>query len=104
MNPYASHPSSLLFAGRSLARHRRLIYEMIKREVVGRYRGAALGLLWSFFTPVLMLAVYTFVFGVVFKSRWAGSVGSQSQFAVILFAGMMVFVVQAALKRRTPSA
>lgn len=102
MNPYASHPSSLLFAGRSLARHRRLIYEMIKREVVGRYRGAALGLLWSFFTPVLMLAVYTFVFGVVFKSRWAGSVGSQSQFAVILFAGMMVFNLFAECINRAP--
>lgn len=102
MNPYASHPSSLLFAGRSLARHWRLIYEMIKREVVGRYRGAVMGLLWSFFTPVLMLVVYTFVFGVVFKSRWVGSTGSQSQFAVILFAGMMVFNLFAECINRSP--
>lgn len=98
-----THPSNLLFASRSLARHRRLIYEMTKREVVGRYRGAVMGLLWSFFTPVLMLAVYTFVFGVVFKSRWVGSSSSQSEFAVVLFAGMMVFNLFAECINRAPS-
>lgn len=85
-----------------MAKHWRLIYEMTKREVVGRYRGAMMGLLWSFFTPVLMLVVYTFVFGVVFKSRWVGGTSSQSEFAVVLFAGMMVFNLFAECINRAP--
>jgi len=42
---------------------------MSKREVVGRYRGSVMGLAWSFFNPLLMLIIYTFVFSVVFKIR-----------------------------------
>ena len=54
----------------SFWRHRHLILQMTKRDVVGRYRGSLLGLAWSFLTPLIMLAVYTFLFGVVFKARW----------------------------------
>lgn len=64
---------------------------MVRREVVGRYRGSIFGVLWSFFTPVLMLLVYTFVFSVVFQSRWAGGTGSKAEFAIVLFVGLMVF-------------
>lgn len=72
-----------------------LLKSLVWREVVGRYRGSTLGLLWSLLTPLLMLAVYTFVFGVVLKSRWAVIEGSPSgastaEFAVILFAGLVV--------------
>lgn len=54
----------------SLWRNRQLIFALTKREVVGRYRGSVMGLAWSFFNPILMLLVYTFVFSVVFKARW----------------------------------
>src|SRR5262249_40442511 len=54
----------------SLWRHRDLVWQMTKREVVGRYRGSVLGLLWSFVHPLVMLAIYTFVFGVVLQARW----------------------------------
>lgn len=64
---------------------------MCRREVVGRYRGSMMGIAWSFFHPILMLVVYTFVFSVVFKARWGVSQGeTQADFAVILFAGMIV--------------
>ncbi len=43
---------------------------MAQREVLGRYKGSFMGLAWSFLTPLLMLAVYTFIFSVVFKARW----------------------------------
>lgn len=46
----------------SVARNASLIWQMTKREVVGRYRGSVFGLAWSFFNPLLMLAVYSFVF------------------------------------------
>jgi len=53
-----------------MRRHRTVIGQMSKREVVGRYRGSVMGLAWSFFNPLLMLIIYTFVFSVVFKARW----------------------------------
>ncbi|KKW49655.1 ABC transporter permease [Pantoea ananatis] len=71
--------------------HRQLIYQMTKREITSRYRGSALGMLWSFINPLLMLIVYTFVFSVVFKAKWPGTAEeSKSQFAIILFAGMII--------------
>ena len=54
-------------------RHRELLAAMIKRDVVGRYRGSIMGIAWSFFNPLLMLVIYTFVFSVVFKSKWGGA-------------------------------
>ena len=66
---------------------RGLIWEMTKRDVIGRYRGSAMGILWSFLNPILMLTVYTFVFNVVFRARWGGEDSSKIEFAIILFVG-----------------
>ena len=55
----------------SFWRNRELIWQMTRREVVGRYKGSVMGLAWSFLNPVFMLVVYTFVFSVVFKARWS---------------------------------
>ena len=75
----------------SLQLNFRLILRMIKREIIGRYRGSFLGLLWSFITPVLMLAIYTFVFSFVFKARWGQEHTDQYEFALILFTGLIVY-------------
>lgn len=75
---------------------------MAKREVVGRYRGSVMGLLWSFFNPVLMLAIYTFVFSVVFKARWGVDRGSKVEFAIALFAGIIVHGLFAECATRAP--
>ena len=82
---------------------RNLILEMTKREVVGRYRGSLLGLLWSFFNPVLMLTIYTFVFSFVFKARWGDGGESRFEFALILFSGLIVFNLFAECINRAPS-
>jgi lipopolysaccharide transport system permease protein len=64
---------------------------MSKREVIGRYRGSVMGLAWSFFNPLLMLVIYTFVFSVVFKARWGlGTDDSRTSFAILLFVGLIV--------------
>ena len=104
INPHASQPTSPLALCKSLWRNRQLIIQMIKREVVGRYKGSVMGLTWSFFNPVFMLTVYTFVFSVVFKSRWGGN-GDESkmQFAVVLFVGMIVHGLFAEVLNRAPS-
>lgn len=91
MNPHASRLISPKTLFQSLMLNRSLIYNLVKREVVGRYRGSAMGLMWSFFNPLLMLAVYTFVFSVVFQTRWVGGTGSKTEFALVLFSGLMIF-------------
>ncbi len=84
-------------------RHRYLIWQMTRREVVGRYRGSLLGLLWSFFHPLLMLAVYTFVFSVVFQARWSvGNGRDRTEFAIVLFAGLIFFNLFAEIVNRSP--
>ena len=75
----------------SLWRNRQLLGQLTRREVLGRYRGSLMGLAWSFFNPLLMLAVYTFVFSVVFNARWGtGEPTSRVQFALVLFVGVIV--------------
>jgi len=86
----------------TLWRNQDLIKTLIKREVIGRYRGSVLGILWSFFNPVFMLTVYTFVFSVIFKARWNGGGDSKTEFALILFAGLMVFNLFAECVNRSP--
>ena len=77
---------------------------MVRREVVGRYRGSMMGLLWSFLNPILMLAVYTFVFSEVFKAKWGtGSDETKADFALILFVGMIVHGIFAECVNRAPS-
>lgn len=84
-------------------RHSNLIKTSAKREVVGRYNGSILGLLWSFFNPLFMLAVYTFIFSEVFKARWGTSNGSKAEFALILFTGLIIFNLFAECINRAPT-
>lgn len=103
MNPHGAHraaPGDLIA---SLWRHRELIGKLIRHEIAGRYRGSVLGLGWSLITPILMLAVYTFVFSFVFKARWGEGAGaSRTEFAVILFVGLIVYGLFAEVLNRSP--
>ena len=102
INPHAAQPTSLMAVVQSLWRNRQLIVQMTKREVVGRYKGSVMGLAWSFFNPVFMLVVYTFVFSVIFKSRWGGD-ESRTLFALVLFVGMIVLGLFSEVVNRAPS-
>lgn len=99
----ANHVLNPITQVRSIWHSRDLIRQMTKREVVGRYRGSVLGLFWSFFNPVLMLIIYTFVFSVVFKARWGTGGESRFEFALILFAGLIVFNLFSECLLRAPS-
>lgn len=70
-------------------RHRSLIAELSKREVLGRYRGASFGLFWSLISPFMLLAVYSFAFGSIMKGRWPQAEGHES-FTLILFVGLII--------------
>lgn len=103
IDPHAAQPTSLAALGKSLWRNRQLIAQMTRREVVGRYKGSVMGLAWSFFNPLLMLAVYTFVFSVIFELRWGiGDDESKSQFALVLFVGLIVHSLFAEVLNRAP--
>jgi lipopolysaccharide transport system permease protein len=103
INPYAAQPTSLVALAGSLWRNRQLIAQMAKREVVGRYKGSVLEISWSFFNPLFMLIVYTFVFSVVFKARWGINTNeSKTQFAIVLFVGLIVHGLFAEVINRTP--
>ena len=104
MNPHVNQPTSLLSLGKSLFQHRELILQMTKREVVGRYKGSVLGMMWSFINPVLMLAVYTFVFSIVFRAKWgAGGEEGNVEIAMVLFVGLIVHSLFVEVINRAPT-
>ena len=74
-------------------KYRDLLGQLVRRNIEGRYKGTMMGLIWMVVTPLVMLAVYTFVFGVIFKARWGtnGFGESNAAFSLLLFCGMTVF-------------
>lgn len=103
MDPHASKSGSLLAMLASIAHHRALVMTFARREVSGRYRGSMGGIGWSLLTPLLMLAVYTFVFSVVFKARWGvDNEEGKGMFAVIIFVGILVHGLFAECVNRAP--
>jgi len=84
-----------------LGQHRSLVWELAKREVFGRYRGASLGMFWSLLSPFLMLAVYSIAFGQILRARWPG-VESSSDFAFVLFVGLIIHGFFAECLTRAP--
>lgn len=80
----------LLEPYKALASRRTLTFELTKRDILGRYRGASFGLFWSLLSPFLMLLIYTFAFGFVFKSKWPHEVGGDHPYAIILYMGLIV--------------
>jgi lipopolysaccharide transport system permease protein len=87
------HLSPIAMA-RNLWRHRNLIGQFTRREIEGRYKGSFLGLFWSFVNPLLLLLIYTFVFGVVFSAKWPNAqTDNLSEFAVTLFCGLIAYTI-----------
>jgi len=89
---------------RNLWHHRELLRQFTRREIEGRYKGSFLGLFWSFINPLVLLLIYTFIFGIVFKARWPNAkTGSLSEFAVTLFCGLTAFTIFSECIGRAPS-
>ncbi|EFM19406.1 MULTISPECIES: ABC transporter permease [unclassified Pantoea] len=89
---------------KSFQKNRGLIWQMSKREVMGRYKGSFFGLAWSLFNPLMMLVVYTFVFSVVFKTRWGSDPNAgKTDFAIVLFIGLIIFNLFSECIGRAPS-
>jgi lipopolysaccharide transport system permease protein len=103
VNPHRRHPASPFQMVATLWHNRSLILQMAKREVIGRYRGSVIGLAWSFFNPLLMLVIYTFVFSVVFNARWGTRAQeSRTEFAIVLFVGLIIHGLFSECVNRAP--
>ncbi|MEH6452511.1 MULTISPECIES: ABC transporter permease [Pseudomonas] len=100
MQSFPANPRSIIDG---FWNNRHLIKSFVIRDVLGRYRGSIMGLLWSFLNPLFMLVVYTFVFSVVFKARWGTGSDSKTEFALILFSGLIVFSLFAECINRAPT-
>lgn len=86
----------------ALGVYRSLTFELAKRDVLGRYRGASFGLLWSLISPFLMLMVYSFAFGFVMKAKWPQADQGQVHYSIILFIGLIVHGFFAECLSRSP--
>lgn len=85
--------------------HLPLAWPLAKRDLMARYRGSVVGVLWALLAPLAMVAIYALVFQGVFQARWAGSAGtggmsSGVDYAARLFAGLMVFSAVAEVASR----
>ena len=87
---------------RTVWRNRSLIRTMVRRDVLGRYRGSFGGVLWTVLNPLLLMLTYFFVFGVVLEARF-GNDPSRTGFALYFLAGMLPWLAFAEAAGRAPS-
>lgn len=83
------------------SRHQYLIAQLVRRDVLLKYRGSFLGITWSFLYPLLLLAVFTLVFGSVIVSKWSTR-GSGVDLALFIYCGLIVFTPFAEVAGTTP--
>jgi lipopolysaccharide transport system permease protein len=71
-----------------------LLRSLVKRDISAKYKASALGKIWALAGPLVLLSIYTLVFSEIFKATWAGEpVHAKTDFAVILFTGLIVFTI-----------
>jgi lipopolysaccharide transport system permease protein len=68
-----------------LWQYRALLWNLTQRELKARYRGSALGFLWTFINPLLLMGVYALVFGVIQKT-------SIEHYTYFLFVGLLPWI------------
>jgi len=71
--------------------NRRLIWQFARKDIILRYRGSLLGGIWSVLSPLIMLAIYTFVFELVLHAKWSEGSGDTLEYALNLYPGLLIF-------------
>lgn len=88
----------------SLLQHRLLISRLVGRELESRFKGSLFGAAWYVLLPLILVLVYTLVFGVVFQTRWPQQIaGSSAVVSLYLFSGMLIFTIFAEVASRSPT-
>lgn len=86
----------------SILRNRGLIRTMVRRDVLGRYRGSFGGAFWTVLNPLILMLTYFFVFGVVLRTRFPGD-PSRAGFALYFLAGMLPWLAVSEAAGRAPT-
>ncbi|WP_420405139.1 ABC transporter permease [Nisaea sp.] len=81
-----------------------ILKSMVRNELASRYRNTVLGFLWPLINPLVMILVYSFVFGLIFEVRF-GATPAQSEvpYGIVLFSGLMLHVLLAETLLRAQS-
>lgn len=80
-----------------------LLGQLVKRDVLLRYRGAMFGVLWIFLSPLLMLGIFAFIFGQIFQTRWPQQISGSVPFWLLLYSGLIPFNIFAETVSRAPT-
>jgi len=76
----------------SFLQHRTLLYQFTVRNIKARHKGSYLGVFWMVLNPLLMMALYSFVFGVIFNGRY-GMMANETavDYALGIFLSLTIF-------------
>jgi lipopolysaccharide transport system permease protein len=85
---WAALPKLFASPVRTIAQNHRLIRSMARRDILARYRGSFGDVFWTLLNPLLLMATYFFVFGIVLRTRF-GADQSRTGFALYFLAGML---------------
>jgi len=94
-------PKAFLLPVKSVWRNRKLMGSMVRRDILARYRGSFGGTVWTFLNPLLLMATYFFVFGVVLRTRF-GADTSRTGFVLYFLAGMLPWLAFSEALGRSP--
>jgi len=94
-------PKAFIYPVRSLWSNRKLMVSMVRRDILARYRGSFGGALWTFLNPLLLMATYFFVFGVVMHTKFQAD-PSRSGFVLYFLAGMLPWLPFSEAVGRSP--
>ena len=92
----------VVYPVRNLLRHRSLIASLVRRDVVGRYRGSVGGAFWTVIHPLLLMVAYYFVFAVVLRVRFGAGQGS-GDFVFYFLCGMLPWLAFSEAVGRSPN-
>lgn len=85
----------------TVLKNRTLIHAMVRRDILARYRGSFGDAFWTVLNPLMLMATYFFVFGVVLGTRF-GPDQSRTGFALYFLAGFMPWLAMSEAMGRSP--
>jgi lipopolysaccharide transport system permease protein len=94
-------PKAVVLPIKSVWRNRKLMGSMVRRDIMARSRGSFGGTLWTFLNPLLLMATYFFVFGVVLETKF-GADTSRTGYVLYFLAGMLPWLAFSEAVGRAP--